>query len=128
MRKDQISQVDYVLRRLEQAGFSTVMAFGWDPEVLKKLMKDRSGRPYADIILAFSLKFQSALDQSVAANLRDLDVPVLNLLNLQFSTISNWKKDPVGIPPLEVGWAIANPELSGPYRAKRCIRQRETGE
>jgi cobaltochelatase CobN len=113
MGKDQISQVDYVLRRLEQAGFNTVMAFGWDPEVLKKLMKDSSGRSFANIILAFSLKFQSALDQSVATNLRDLNVPILNLLNLQFSTISNWQKDPAGIPPLEVGWAIANPELSG---------------
>lgn len=113
MGKDQIGQVDYVIRRLEEEGLSTVMAFGWDPEVLKKLMNDRSGQPYMDIVLAFSLKFQSALDESVATSLRHLNVPVLNLLNLQFSTISHWKKDPTGIPPMEVGWAIANPELSG---------------
>lgn len=113
MGRDQIGQIDYVIRRLEQAGFSTVMAFGWDPDVLKKLMRESSGKPYADIILAFSLKFQSALDQSVAANLRDLNVPLFNVLNLQFGTIADWEADPRGLTPLEVGWAIANPELSG---------------
>jgi cobaltochelatase CobN len=113
MGRDQVGQADYVIRRLEQAGFSTVMAFGWDPEVLRKLIRESSGKPYADIILAFSLKFQSALDQSVAASLRDLNVPLFNLLNLQFGTITDWERDPRGLSPLEVGWAIANPELSG---------------
>lgn len=110
---DQLEKGNYIIRRLEKAGFHAVMAFGWDPEVLKKLMRDRSGKPYADIILAFSLKFQSALDESVAKNLRDLNVPIINLLNLQMSTISDWKADPQGVTPLEVGWAVANPEISG---------------
>lgn len=110
---DQIEKMAYIIRRLERAGFSAVMAFGWDPKVLKKLMRDRSGKPYADIILAFSLKFQSALDESVGKNLRELNIPVVNLLNLQMSTISEWEADPQGVTPLEVGWSVANPELSG---------------
>ena len=113
MTSDQIRQIDYMIRRLERSGLSTVMAFGWDPEVLGKLMKDDSGKPYADIILPFSLKFQSALDESVARNLRALDIPIINLLGLQMSTISDWEADPQGLTPLEVGWAVANPELSG---------------
>ncbi|MEW6138328.1 MAG: cobaltochelatase subunit CobN [Thermodesulfobacteriota bacterium] len=109
----QIEHVDYVIRRLEQAGFSVMCLFGWDPEILARLVKDRDGRPYMDAIVAFSLKFQSALDEKVLETLQALDVPIFNLLNLHYSTIEQWTKDPMGIKPLEVGWAIANPEISG---------------
>lgn len=109
----QIEHVDYVVRRLERAGFSVMCLFGWDPEILAKLVRNKQGRPYMDAIVAFSLKFQSALDDKVLNALQDLDVPIFNLLNLYYSTIKQWSADPKGLNPLEVGWAIANPEISG---------------
>ena len=109
----QVDHIDQVIRRLEEAGFSVVTVFGWDPDVLNKMMRDRTGKPYMDIVLAFSLKFQSALDQSVFSNLKNFDVPILNLLNVYYSTIKEWQADQRGLTPIEVGWAISNPELSG---------------
>lgn len=109
----QTAFIDHIVRELEEAGFSIVTAFGWDPDVLKKLMKDGSGKPYMDVILAFSLKFQSALDESVFATLKDLNVPIFNLLNLYYSTITEWRSDPKGLTPIEVGSSVGNPELSG---------------
>ncbi len=112
-RPGQIEHIDAVIRRLEQAGFNVMVPFGWDPDVLSTLMKDKQGRPRMNAILAFSLKFQSALDERVFSTLRELDVPIFNLLNLHYSTIMEWKSDPAGLKPLEVGWAVSNPELSG---------------
>ncbi|AFM26014.1 cobaltochelatase subunit CobN [Desulfomonile tiedjei] len=109
----QVDYIDQIIRKLEDSGFSVATAFGWDPEVLNKLMRDKSGKPYMDIVLAFSLKFQSALDESVFSNLKNLDVPIFNLLNVYYSTIKEWQTDPRGLTPIEVGWAVSNPELSG---------------
>ena len=123
-----MEHIDYVIRRLEKAGFSVMTAFGWDPDVLTTLMRRKDGRPWMDAVVSFSLKFQSALDEKVFAILRELDVPIFNMLNLYYTTIDEWKADPRGVAPMEVGWAITNPELSGlvePTVATGKVRKRE---
>ncbi len=112
-RPGQIEHIDMVIRRLEQSGFNVGCVFGWAPDVLARLMTDDTGNRWMDAILAFSLKFQSALDARVYAALRKLDVPIFNLLNAYYGTIDEWQADPRGLKPLEVGWAVSNPELSG---------------
>ncbi len=109
----QTEHIDHVIRRLEKEGFNVMSPFGWDPDVLHKLCRDKQGKPYMDAILAFSLKFQSALNEKVFDTIKSLDVPVFNALNLYYSSIKEWRIDPAGLKPLEVGWAIANPEISG---------------
>ena len=45
--------------------------------------------------------------------INSLDIPVFNLVRLYGSELEEWRTSPVGIAPLEVAWAIANPETTG---------------
>ncbi len=109
----QLDHVDRIVRRLELSRLNVVTMFGWDPEVLGALVNAQETHAPIDGVLAFSLKFQSALDDRVFTALRNIDLPVFNVLSLYYGTIATWRQDPKGLAPTEVGWAIANPELSG---------------
>jgi len=109
----QVEPVDYIIERLEDEGFNVIPAFGREHDVLTLLLADKSGKSRVDLILAFSLKFYSSLDKKTDAALSALDVPVINAVNLYSLDIDAWRSDPVGIPPLDVVWNIANPEISG---------------
>ena len=105
--------VDYVIEHLEEAGFNVVACYGKDVDILSRLLLDKSGHARVGIIVAFSLKFYSALNKDLRNVLQRLDVPVINAITLYSLEIGKWRKDPVGIPPLDVVWTIANPEISG---------------
>jgi len=42
-----------------------------------------------------------------------MNVPVFDAISLYSNTIYDWQNDPIGIPPMDVVWTIANPEISG---------------
>ena len=109
----QVEAYDYIIERFEDEGFNVLPAFGRPQGVLNDLLLDHKRKPLVDILLAFTLKFYSSLNESVQKALVDLDVPVVNAINLYSLTIDEWREDPVGIPPLDVVWNIANPEISG---------------
>jgi cobaltochelatase CobN len=102
----------HIVRRLEQAGLNVMACFGRDRKVIETFLLDDNRRARVDLVLAFSLKFYSAMDDDLRRALADLDVPVLDAINLYSDTISGWRDNPVGIPPLETVWAIAVPEMS----------------
>ncbi len=105
--------LDNVTGSLEKAGFNVMAVFGPPTEVLSSMLLDRNGRSRVDLVLAFSLKFQSALGKKMRSALAALNVPVINGINLFSSTLKEWGEDPQGIPPMEVAWTLANPEISG---------------
>jgi cobaltochelatase CobN len=109
----QVETVDYVIERLQDEGFNVLPAFGRAQEVLTSLLLDENKKSRVDLILAFSLKFYSSLNEKTDAALADLNVPVINAVNLYSLGIDEWRNDPIGIPPLDVVWNIANPEISG---------------
>jgi len=115
MAPGQKEALDTVIRGLEEAGFNVLAGFGPVNEVLSSVLQDGEGRPRVDLdgILAFSLKFKSALNEDVRSALASLDVPVINGIHLFSSTLDQWRRDPQGIPPMEVAWTLANPEISG---------------
>jgi cobaltochelatase CobN len=105
--------VDTLTQEVEKAGWNVAVCFGRDEEVLTSLLLDESRSSRVDCILAFSLKFYSAGNSSVQKALQELDVPVVNAVNLYGQTISEWRENPQGIPPMQVVWTMANPEISG---------------
>ena len=102
-----------ILARLERGGFNVLPAFGRDLEVLEKYLLDRNRQSRVDLVLAFSLKFYSALNEDLKRAVDDLDVPIFNAVNLYAQTIDEWRADPRGLPPLDVIWSLATPEISG---------------
>ena len=113
LKEGQVETFDYIIKRLEDEGFNVIPAFGRGYEVLTSLLLDENRKSRVDLILAFSLKFYSSLNEKTDAALSDLNVPVINAINLYSIPIEEWRGDPIGIPPLDVIRNIANPEISG---------------
>jgi cobaltochelatase CobN len=109
----QHSAYDFLIRQLEQHGINVIACFGNDRQVLDTLLLDRDRRSRVDLVVAFSLKLYSAIDDDLRRALIDMNVPVLDAVNLYSNTIDAWRQDPIGIRPLEVVWTIAVPEMSG---------------
>jgi cobaltochelatase CobN len=120
---------DFLIRQIEKAGLNVMACFGRDRDVLEKLLLDDRRQSRVALILSFSLKFYSAVNEDLRRALVDLDVPVLNAINLYTGTIDNWRRDPIGIQPLEIVWTIAVPEMSGagePTPLSGKVEQRDT--
>ena len=113
LSQGQKEAIDHVIEELESSGLNVLACYGKDMDILKRFFMDKSGGARVDIILAFSLKFYSALNQELRSALVGLNVPVINAITLYSTEIEKWRKDPIGIPPLDVVWSIANPEISG---------------
>ena len=125
--------VDTLIQEIEKAGWNVAACFGKDQKILSSLLLDSQKKSRVDLVLAFSLKFYSAINEEVKQALKDLDVPVINAINLYGQTIKEWRKDPKGIPPMNVVWNMANPEISGlieptPLTGPVKIKDPDTGK
>ena len=113
LEEGQVEAVDYIIAELEAAGFNVLPGFGPETEIMTRLLLDPQERSRVDLVLALSLKFTTALNDAMAATLLKLDTPIFNLINLHSISLEQWRRDPVGIPPMDIVWSIANPEISG---------------
>jgi len=109
----QVGALDYLIERFEEEGFNVLPCFGLGLDVLTSLLMDKDRHARVDLVLAFSLKFYSAINDQIQGALAELNVPIINAINLHSIPIDEWRDDPVGIPPMDVVWCIANPEISG---------------
>jgi len=122
-----------IIRRLEAEGFNVLACFGREKVLFDRFLLNEHRKGRVDLVLAFSMKFYSALSEPTKNGLRDLDVPVINAVTLYSSKIDAWRKDPVGIPITDLMWAVGNPEISGlieptPLEGKIKIQGPEKGK
>lgn len=125
--------IDNIIYQLEEAGFLVQPCFGRDQQVIESFLLDPQGRSRVDIVLAYSLKFYSALNQKLAEDLRQLDVPIISAITLYRDTVDRWRASPIGIGSREVTWTLATPEISGLIEptvltAKKIITEPDTGK
>jgi len=109
----QVEALEYIITELEAAGFNVISCFGPETELINKLLLDQHEHSRVDLVLALSLKFSSTLGGTMATTLAKLNTPIFNLINLSSINLEQWRRDPVGIPPMDIVWSIANPEISG---------------
>ncbi len=124
--------MDKLIQKVEQADWNVAACFGKDEKILTSLFLRREQACQVDAVLAFSLKFYSAVNDQVKGALSQMNVPVFNAINLYGQTISQWREDPVGIPPTQVVWTMANPEMSAvieptPLSGQVKVRDPDTG-
>ena len=122
-----------IINRLEAEGFNLLPCFGRDQQTIERFLLDENGRARVELVLAFSLKFYSALTPALAADLRRLDVPIISAINLYKNTIDQWRASPIGIGGNEVAWSVATPEISGlieptPLSAKNQVIDPDSGK
>ncbi len=113
LKEGQVEAMDELIVRLETAGFNVLPCFGPVDVVMQRFVKPRNGQRPVDLLLAFSLKFASSLNDDIRQTLIDLNVPVFNVIRPYAESIDEWRGSSVGLGPLETGWAVATPELSG---------------
>jgi cobaltochelatase CobN len=133
LTESQQKPIRTIIERLESEGFHVLPCFGRDQQTIEHFLLDEKGKSRVDLILAFSLKFYSALTPALAADLRKLDVPIFNAISLYQDTLDQWRANPIGIGGNEVAWSIATPEMSGiieptPLAAKKQIVDAKNGK
>ena len=104
---------DELITALERGGFNLLPAFGKDGVLLDSFFLDLDRNPRVDALLSFSLKFYMSIDENLRRSVADLDVPVFNAINLYSLSIDAWEASEAGIPPTDVVWTMATPEISG---------------
>ncbi|MFZ1986054.1 MAG: cobaltochelatase subunit CobN, partial [Desulfatitalea sp.] len=112
LKEGQVEAADALIRALEAAGLNVRACFGPVPVVFD-FLKPTAGRPPVDLVLAFSLKFSSGINDEVRAALKALDVPIFNAITPYGETMDEWRRSEVGLGPMETVWAVATPEFSG---------------
>ncbi len=105
--------VDDLIHRFEAEGFTVYPCFGKDLETIRNFFFNEEGKANIDLLLAYSLKFYSALNPELAETLVRLDVPIISAVSLYQDTLDEWRESPVGIANQEIAWSMAAPELSG---------------
>ncbi len=113
LKEGQVEAADDLIRQLEAAGFAVLPCFGSARKIISTFLRPENGRSPVDMVLAFSLKFSSAIDDELRKSLVELDAPVFDVIRPFGETIDEWKKSEVGLGPMETVWAVATPEFSG---------------
>ncbi len=108
-----VEAVDSLIRKLEASGLAVYPCFGPLPKVLDGYLQPVNGKAPVDMVLAFTLKFASAINDDIRTALLRLNVPLFNVINPYAETVDEWRKSPVGISPFATAWAVATPEFSG---------------
>ena len=111
--KNQSNVIDHLIKRLEQEGYCVLPAFGPEETILQRFFMDENSFPRVDLIIAFTMKFSSALKPEIAQLLNKIGVPIINAINLYGNTVEAWQKSPQGLDAFEVAYAVSNPEISG---------------
>ncbi len=133
LQEGQIEAADAFIEKLEAAGFNVLPCFGSVDKLFPQYLKPISGKAPVDMLLAFSMKFYSGINEDILAALGALDVPVFNVIRPYVETIEQWRQSPVGLSPMDTVWAVATPEFSGAIEpavliGKKKINDPETGQ
>ncbi len=132
LKEGQIESIAVMIRKLESEGFNVLPCFGTVQTIFDNFLKPVKGKVPVDMILSFSMKFVSAIDAQVLNALKELNVPLFNVITPYAETIEEWRKSDVGLSPMEIVWAVDTPELSGAIEpsviiGKKKIKDSNTG-
>ncbi|NNK00145.1 MAG: cobaltochelatase subunit CobN [Desulfatitalea sp.] len=125
LKEGQVEAADVLIRALEHAGFNVAACFGPVELVLARQLKPVDGKAPVDMILAFTLKFASGINDELRARLAALNVPVFNVIRPFAETTDQWRQSEVGLSPMETVWAVATPEFSGAIEPTVLMGKRE---
>ena len=125
LKEGQVEAVDSLIRRLEKAGFNVAACFGPVQKVLGEQLKSVDGKSPVDMILAFTMKFVSGINDDTRDALIALNVPVFNVIRPFSQTTDEWRRSKVGMGPMETVWAMATPEFSSAIEPTVLIGKRE---
>ena len=113
VNKDGLALFKHLTDACEAEGLNAVIVFGDEVKVIRELLLTPEGERRADGVLALSFKFRSGLNPALAAAIRELDLPIFNVLRLYRQTTEEWRTSPRGMNDFSVAFGFVAPELSG---------------
>jgi cobaltochelatase CobN len=125
LKEGQVEAADALIRKLETAGFNVLACFGPVQQVFSKYLKPVAGKSPVDLLLAFSLKFTSSINDTIKTALDALNVPLFNVICPYAETVNQWRRSKVGLTPMETVWAVATPEVSGAVEPTVLVGKKE---
>ncbi|MGD8835732.1 MAG: cobaltochelatase subunit CobN [Desulfobacteraceae bacterium] len=125
LKEGQVEAADALIRKLETSGFNVLACFGPVPVVLSNYLKPDAGKSPVDMVLAFSMKFSSGINDEIRSALGALNVPVFNVIRPYAETTDQWRQSEVGLGPMEMVWTVATPEFSGAIEPTVLIGKKE---
>ena len=125
LKEGQVEAADKLVRRLEAEGFNVLPCFGPVQKVLPRFLKPDEGKAPVDMILAFTMKFASGINEDIRNALAEINVPVFNVIRPYSETTDEWRKSQVGLGPMETVWAVSTPEFSSAIEPTVLIGKKE---
>ena len=125
LKEGQIEAAEALVNRLEVAGFNVLPCFGPVQMVLPKFLKPQNGKAPVDMVLAFTMKFASGINDDIRATLGEINVPIFNVIRPYGATTDEWRKSDVGLGPMETVWAVSTPEFSSAMEPSVLIGKKE---
>ncbi len=113
LKEGQVEAAEDIVIKLEKSGFNVLPCFGTLALVMDRYLKAPSGKASVDMVLAFTMKFSSSINDDIRRTVNSLNVPVFNVIRTYGETIEEWRKSKVGLGPMETAWAVCVPEFSG---------------
>lgn len=113
LKEGQVEAANDLIVKLEAAGFNVLPCFGPLEKVLDQYLKPVDGQTPVDLVLAFTMKFSSAINDHIRTAIERMNVPVFNVIRPYAETIREWRDSKIGLGPMETVWAVAIPEFSG---------------
>jgi len=106
--------VSSLIAKLETNGINVLPVYSHPPHMaLEEFFFDAQGKSRVNLIAALSFKFSPTDAEKTREILDKLGVPLLNALRVHFLTIPQWREDPQGLGPMEITYAMSNPEFFG---------------
>ncbi|SDU32380.1 cobaltochelatase subunit CobN [Desulfobacula phenolica] len=112
-------ETGYVVRslieKLEANQINVLPVYSYPPDtaVGKYFYDEKSRKSRVNLIAAMSYKFAPSSAEKTRKLFAKFGVPVLNPIRVHFLTIPQWENDPQGLGPMEVTYAMSNPEVLG---------------
>ena len=114
-----------LIEEMEAHGFTVLACFGKDKELLERYLIPAKSKLGMEAVVAFTLKFSSAIDRELGEMLSRLDVPIFNAVSLYRQDTAEWLRNPAGLSPMETAWTMAAPEVSGLVEPTVLMGKRE---
>ena len=123
LKEGQVEAADTLIRRLEEAGFNVAACFGPVRKVLKEQLKLIDGKSPVEVILAFTMKFVSGINDETRDALIALNVPVFNVIRPFSQTTDEWRRSKVGMGAHGNGLGHGNAGVFQRHRTDRAYWQ-----
>ena len=107
--------VQKLVTKLEDAGMNVLPVYSYPAsKCLKTFFYDeKNDRSRVDLVASPAFKFSPANVDETRELLKKLNVPILNPFRVHFLTVPQWREDIQGLGPMEVTYAMSNPEFFG---------------